>query len=229
MPACTGAYTPESAYVSQGPLRRGQAAPVALLVLRADRSATDMGRLSAASARMLQGLLPARLFGSQVYLDDTLSLLLGTWEEMLSLLLLTACASGLGVACTKASGATSSHGSGSLSSRCPKTSSCCWRCRVVEDDQGDFKRSEEHDERGHSRQVASSGQAQLDYVRGCLGGGQGCHGRSGRAPGGHQGQGGFGQHATLHGRVTAGCLLDDSFLGRASTRPLALGRRRDLL
>ena len=57
------------------------------------KAAPLVGRLSAAAARMLQGLLPSRRFRSQVRLDDPLWLLVGRprpREELLSLLLLTA-------------------------------------------------------------------------------------------------------------------------------------------
>ena len=59
------------------------------------------GRLPAAGARMLQGLISALFFRSQVYLDEPLWLLVGTRgqrRESLALLLLTACALGLRVA-----------------------------------------------------------------------------------------------------------------------------------
>ena len=59
------------------------------------------GRLSAAGARMLQGLIPVLFIRSQVYLDDPLWLLVGTRRQRrksLALLLPTACAIGLRVA-----------------------------------------------------------------------------------------------------------------------------------
>ena len=110
------------------PSQRGLAAPVDFLCFGLKAAPLLRRSLSAVAAWMLQCLLPSRRFRSQVYLEDERCLLLGRHpqrEEMLSLLILIACALGHEWLVTQANGATRSYGLGSPSSCIGKTSSFC--------------------------------------------------------------------------------------------------------